>query len=77
MIPVTTPAPVPTPSPQIGASLVTYVLPPMSGKSWAILDAERECPSYCQTFRETGSLAQSPAMHTLQVVKSPIPSCIP
>lgn len=72
MIPMTTPAPVPTPSPQIGASLVTYVLPPLSGKSWAILDAERECPSDCQTFRETGSLAHiaggevtHPKLHTL------------
>lgn len=74
-MPMTTPAP--APSPQTGAPLVTYVLPPMAGKSCAVLDAERDWPSNCQTSIETGSPAQSHALHTLQVVKSPIPSCVP
>lgn len=34
MVPVTTPTPVP--SPQIGTPLVTYVLPPLGGKSHAV-----------------------------------------
>lgn len=75
---MTTPAPAPAPSSQTGAPLVTYVLPAMAGKSGAVLDAERDCPSECQTARGTGSLAQAPASHPLHSGgEVTIPSCIP